>query len=201
MRKLAFLPILALAFACADTVTDPAPLADNAVVAPEGLGISEAANPVVQRITGSGHMVVQPPVANPGSWRTFSMTARRMADGTVKGSYQRVVHPPDGGPAIVNHGTVTCFTVIGNRAWIGGHEEGYEPTDVAWQVEDNGEGKDADPDMVGAQIYAEEWGYEAGFAQDFCEATPETLDFGPPFGELPVSVVLYPIEAGNFQIK
>jgi hypothetical protein len=48
---------------------------------------------------------------------------------------------------------------------------------------------------------ASDWGYEAGFAQGFCDDTPDALDFGPPFGVLPLTVILHDIEAGNVQIK
>jgi len=108
------------------------------------------------------------------------------------------VHPK-GEQAQVLHGSITCFTVKGDTAWVGGHRSDYEPTDMAWQVVDKGEGQ-SDPDEVGLFIEAALFGYEPGFAQDFCDNTPRVLDFGLPFGELPLSILLTPIRGGNIQI-
>ena len=88
-----------------------------------------------------------------------------------------------------------------NKVWIGGYEPALaEPNDVGFQAVDNGEGAGDPPDQMGLNIVASDWGYEAGFAQDFCDDMPDALDFGPPFGVLPLSVILYDVEAGNVQI-
>lgn len=202
MRKLVFLPILALAFACADTPTNPTPLADNAVVTPGVLAASAAANPVVQRITGSGHYTSPPVSTSPGARRVFTMNALKMADGTVKGNFTRVLHVP-GEAADKASGTITCFTVIDNVAWIGGHLDGEDPPDVVWQVVDNGQGRQADPDEVGLQFgpFLFPTLFGAGFAEDFCNDTPVALDFGPPYNVLPLSFLRTVVEDGNIQIK
>lgn len=203
MSKLTALVALTLAVACADAgLVEPEPdtlaepdVSPDAVLA-DGLASS---GEVVEMVTGSGHFVTQPPALVPGNWRTFSMTATKTADGSVKGSFQRVVHPTGGGPAEVLHGTITCFTIIGNTVWVGGHREDYDPTDVAWQVVDNGQGSGDPPDLVGLHIEAALWGYPGGFAEEFCETTPTELDFGP-YGILPLSVLLTPVKGGNVQI-
>ncbi len=127
------------------------------------------------------------------------MNARMYADGSVEGSYNRMTHLEDGGVE-KGQGTVVCFTIIGNTAWIGGMVPGNSPPDVAWQVVDNGQGADAPADKVGLQIEAVDFGFEAGFASEFCEETPESLDFGP-FGVIPLAALLKDIEAGNIQIR
>jgi hypothetical protein len=185
--------IAALVFGCSD---EPEPT--EGVVAP--LELSASAGPVIEMVTGSGHFT--PTIgANTGVWRTFSMTARKYADGLVRGNYVRTAHR-DGEPAVTNKGVITCYTRIGNKVWIGGYDlTSPEPNDVAWQAVDNGEGASDPPDQMGLQIVASAFGYEAGFAQEFCDDTPDALDFGPPFGVLPLSVILHDIEGGNVQIK
>jgi hypothetical protein len=154
---------------------------------------------VVERISGSGHYVTPAVGLQPDKWRVFTMNARKMADGTVEGSFHRVVHSKGSAPEKAS-GTITCFTIVGNTAWIGGHQDGADPPDIAWQVVDNGEGKGAPPDQVGLQFSAVDFPFPAGFAQDFCEEAPEGMDFGPPYGYLPLAVILTPVEAGNIQI-
>jgi len=185
--------IAALVFGCSD---QPAPT--EGVVAP--LELSASAGRVIEMVTGSGHFT---PTLGPnaGVWRTFSMTARKYADGSVRGSYVRTAHR-DGEPAVTSKGIITCYTRIGNKVWVGGYElTAPEPNDVGWQAVDNGEGASDPPDQMGLQPVASFWGYEAGFAQEFCDDTPDALDFGPPYGVLPLSVILYEIEGGNVQIK
>ena len=179
--------------ACSDTVTQP-PAADDLLAT----AADSHAKGVVEMVTGSGHYETQPPALNPGIWRTFTMNAKKKGDGSVTGYAQHVYHP-DEGEEEVFRGTISCFTIIGNRVWIGGHVEGNEPSDFVFQVVDNGVG-DGDPDRVGLWIQAATFGYEAGFAEQFCDETPEELDFGP-VGVLPVEVVLFPIVEGNIQVK
>jgi hypothetical protein len=181
--------------ACSDTVTQPNPAADGSILT---TAADAHAKGIIERVTGSGHFETQPPALNPGIWRTFTMNAKKKGDGSVTGYAQYVYHPDEGEDEVFR-GTISCFTIIDNRVWIGGHQEGVEPSDFAFQVEDNGEGE-GDPDGVGLWIEAATFGYEAGFAEMFCEETPEELDFGP-FGVLPVDVVLFPIVEGNIQVK
>ena len=164
-----------------------------------GAEVSEASS-VIERITGSGHYTTPGIGLNPDTWRVFTMNALKMADGTVKGSFRRVVHEPGQAPQKAS-GTITCFTVIDNVAWVGGHVDGQDPPDIAWQVVDNGQGSKAAADEVGLQFDAVDFPFEAGFAQDFCEETPDGLDFGPLYGGwVPLFAIRAPVEAGNIQI-
>ena len=184
--------------ACSDTVTQPNPMTGLVVPAPP---LADA-NPVVQKITGSGHYTSPPVSLAPGRRRVFTMHAQKMADGTVKGSYTLVLHVPGEAPEKAR-GTITCFTVIDNVAWVGGHQDGDDPPDIVWQVVDNGQGKQAEPDEIGLSFGPFNFPtlFEAGFAQDFCDQHPDELDFGPPYGLFPMSGLRTPVEAGNITIE
>ncbi|HLQ52651.1 MAG TPA: hypothetical protein VK162_00120, partial [Streptosporangiaceae bacterium] len=70
--------------------------------------------------------------------------ATKRADGTVRGHWS--YHYFQAGQETTFSGPVTCLTVTGNRAWIGGPiTESSDPTQVGmgawWQVADNGTGR------------------------------------------------------------
>ena len=143
-------------------------------------------NPVVQSVTGSGSFTVE---QQQGDWRTFSFTARRHADGTVKGQWDRIRRQAGNAAHSKSHGVVTCFTIMGDEAWL----DGYATTglwsdppnnEVRWRVKDNGQGKKADPDQISLQGV----GWDPGSAVDYCANTPR-------------GVLLNDIEAGNIQVK
>ena len=105
---------------------------------------------VIQSVTGSGHFIFQ------GNNRTFSFTARRHADGTVSGQWQRVNHIGNASQTKA-HGRVTCFTILGNQAILGGFAtsgafSAAPNNEVGWQVEDNGQGANSPADRIGAQF-------------------------------------------------
>ena len=187
------------AVACQDNLVEPTFTLDTAELPTVTAAAPSGMNGVVARITGSGHYVTPPVGVDPGKWRVFTMHARKMADGSVSGSFTRVVHAQGMAPEKAS-GAITCFTVVGNKAWIGGYlnEEGHP--DIAWQVMDNGQGKWADPDQMGLQ-FDESFGFPAGFAQDFCDDTPEELYF--PIFDLNVVLadILADVESGNIQIE
>ena len=190
------LGVAALVFGCSD---QPAPTEDGVA----SLELSASAGPVIETVTGSGHFT--PAIgSNAGVWRTLSMTARKYADGSVRGSYVRTAHP-EGEPAVTNKGIITCFTVIGNKVWIGGYElTAPEPNDVAWQAVDNGEGASDPPDQMGLQIIASGWGLPTGLTQEFCDETPDaiSLPLPPPWPDpFPLFYLLHDVEGGNVQIK
>ena len=105
-----------------------------------------APNPVVASATGSGHMV-----RPDGTFRSFSFTASKRADGTVKGQAQLNSRGFD----VFVHIRVDCLRVVGNTAFMSGRithvsnpEEGFVGELNRWAVQDNGEGPDAPPDLV-----------------------------------------------------
>jgi hypothetical protein len=187
---------LALALGCGENATEPqiAPEISQARVAAHA-----ATEPWEESISGSGHFVTVWPAYTPDVWRTFTINAKKSPDGSVGGKAKIVLHPKEG--ADVVRADVVCFTVKGNTAWVGAHKRGNDPPDIAFQAVDNG-GRSVDsPDQVGLYIEATVFGIPAGFALDFCEATPAMMNFGPQFGTVPISVLLSPVVGGNIQIK
>ena len=129
---------------------------------------------VVEKVTGSGHFT------RGGQLRTFSFSAVKRADGTVTGEWQRFARAI-GAKA---HGDVTCFTIDGNQAWLGGVVERTTtiPGEVRWTVIDNGEGANSAPDQISLQGV----GGGPGSADASCAAQlPRTM---------------FDIEKGNIQI-
>ena len=118
--------------------------------------------------------------------QNFDFNARLGPDGTADGWY--TYREVDDGVPTAFKGPVTCLTVIGNDAWIGGLiEKTTDPTYAGqsawWHVRDNGEGAGDPPDIttfagVGT---AEE-------TQAFCAAHNP---FRHPF----------PIDGGNIQVR
>lgn len=70
-------------------------------------------NPVVASVTGSGHAWVPSPSSEP-AWRTFTLNARRLADGTAQGRFGYNSHP---GISRVT-GRVVCLSVEGDQAFV-----------------------------------------------------------------------------------
>jgi hypothetical protein len=105
-----------------------------------------ASNPVVASATGSGHMV-----RPDGTFRSFSFSARRYADGTSTGQLQLNSRSFD----VVVHIEIDCLRVVGNVAHMSGRitrvsnpDEGEVGELNRVEVRDNGEGSNAPPDQV-----------------------------------------------------
>ena len=74
----------------------------------------------------------------------LAYNAIELADGTVHGQWQYDLW--QAGQETTFSGAVTCMTVSGNRAWVGGPiTESSDPTQIGmgawWQVADNGTGR------------------------------------------------------------
>jgi hypothetical protein len=105
-----------------------------------------ASKAVVASATGSGHMV-----RPDGTFRSFSFTARKYADGTSKGELQLNSRSFD----VVVHIKIDCLRVVGNVAHMSGRitrvsnpDEGEVGELNRVEVRDNGEGTNAPPDQV-----------------------------------------------------
>jgi hypothetical protein len=105
-----------------------------------------ASQAVVASATGSGHMV-----RPDGTFRSFSFSARKYADGTSKGELQLNSRSFD----VVVHIQIDCLRVVGNVAHMSGHitrvnnpDEGEVGELNRVEVRDNGEGGNALPDQV-----------------------------------------------------
>jgi hypothetical protein len=118
--------------------------------------------------------------------QAFGFNANIKSDGSADGWY--TYREVDDGVPFVASGPVTCLTVIGNDAWIGGTiTDSSDPTVVGsgswWHVTDNGEGSSAPADIttfLGIGTAAQ--------TQDFCSQHPP---YKHPF----------PIDGGNIQVR
>lgn len=140
---------------------------------------------IVESVTGSGSRLA---VEQEGDWRTFSFTALRHADGTVDGQWERIRRGDGNAADSKSHGVVTCFTIVGDEAWLGGYATSglYGGRGVAWRVKDNGQGQSTDPDQISLQ-----WtNMEPGNPAWYCARTPD--DDG---------LELNDIKAGDIRIK
>lgn len=141
--------------------------------------------PVVESIMGSGHFTMPE-----GDWRTFNFTARRHADGTVDGQWERVRRAAGNAAGASSHGVITCFTVEGNQAWIAGYATGglyTTPPDnrVYWRVVDNSQATVPAPDRISTQVTQGGPEYPGWYCAN------------KPLGY----VTLYDVEAGNIRIQ
>jgi hypothetical protein len=98
-----------------------------------------APNPVVNSATGSGHMV-----RPDGTFRSFSFSARRYADGSVNGQLQLNSR----GFEVFVHIRIDCLRVVGNTAYMSGfitHTSNPAEGEIGELnraiVRDNGEGR------------------------------------------------------------
>ena len=98
---------------------------------------------ITSSATGSGHVVIA------DSLRTFAFNVNRDASGNARGQFE--VNNRDQG--IRSHGTLNCLNVVGNTAIMSGQVT--DSTSAAWEdayiwlkVVDNGEGRNAPPDML-----------------------------------------------------
>ena len=152
-----------------------------------GHGAVSAAG-VVESVTGSGHFT-----GSNGELVTFSYNAMLHDNGLVTGHYQINLRSLD----TVIHGPVTCLSVVGNRAWVGGIAEqirssnpglaALEGNDMWFQVQDNGEGANDPPDRT-TSVGVTPLGGPPGQAQAYCDAMPAPITFRP-------------IEEGNIQVR
>jgi hypothetical protein len=125
----------------------------------------------VASASGAGHFT------NPdnGVFVRDDFTARVDADGAVNGEYQRVA-----GAAII-HGTITCLTVVGNEARIGGTIDRafFTPvgvgSDFLFRVIDNGEGE-ATTDQLSRVGFNQPAGAAAAFCTSGLEPVPLPLN-------------------------
>jgi len=137
--------------------------------------------------SGGGHLTVHDVFGlQTLELQTFGFNARTEGDGSASGWY--TYREVDDGVAFDASGPVTCLTVIGNDAWIGGPIiASSDPTVVGsgswWHVTDNGEGSNAPQDIttfLGIGTAAQ--------TQAFCDQHPA---YRHPF----------PIDGGDIQVR
>jgi len=199
MRRLALLPFVMLAFACDG--------ASDGLLEPQGPSFSAGPGPVIASATGSGMRFRLPEDDYNVAYRTLAFTAKKHSDGTVKGQVQLVIHrnaSPNEDRASLSSfakasGKVTCLSVDGNRAWIGGFFthgrwiEGpiFDYSGFLFYAEDNGEGANALPDVLSGLFNdvpddVVEW---------WCDDMPDPDDPENSW------IQVFDIEAGNIQVE
>lgn len=164
MRRFWPFLLLLLAVAC-DTAAVSEPETDSL----EPLfAANPAANPAVKRVVGIVRQYVSPPAS-----RSFSYSASEFADGTVEGTWQINNEYSDAN----FDGYVTCVTIAGNQAWVGGvtaegGANGFAPgTEVGFWAEDNGVGANVDPDRL-SLLYPLGSPHAWATADDWCRDMP-----------------------------
>lgn len=181
---------LAIALIACDDSSDPISATTEVITRQAALNSG-----VMASATGSGH-VKRPD----GSIRKFTVNAMMHSDESVSGHYDLKVGPiqllKDDGvtpPLLSFTGTITCMTVIGNSAYLGGvvdsHQNGElffgrsDFTGVAIELIDSGDESVADQ-ISSVFVYFPE---TPSTPQDYCAApTP-----GPVF----------PIDQGNITVR
>jgi hypothetical protein len=160
------------------------------VTAPEVDGPALAGAGVVASVNGSGHHVRVG--ADGEELTTLAFSAKRRADGGTSGQWE--YHFRAAGFSM--HGAVTCLSISGNQAWVGGFitkvlspdpaDQELVGVEMWWRSIDNGEGAGAPPDQTtglgfafpGVPITAESW----------CR-------------DQPVALVIRELAGGNVQIR
>jgi hypothetical protein len=100
---------------------------------------------VVSRVSGNTYILLGPSVFGVTVQQDpLRYSAALRSDGSVQGEWSYRYY--EGGVLTTFSGPVTCLTVQGNRAWVGGPiTRSSDPTQVGsgawWQVADNGTGR------------------------------------------------------------
>ena len=132
-----------------------------------------ASGPVTARVDGHTYVLLGPAVFGVTVQQDpLAYSAAKLSDGTIHGHWS--YHYYEAGVETTFSGPVSCLTVRGNRAWIGGPiTESSDPTQVGsggwWQIADNGTGRHpVIPDrttFVGIGTIAQ--------TEAYCDAAPE----------------------------
>lgn len=132
------------------------PVGTTASIAAADAPVAASESGIVAAVHGSGHLGPAE-TGERRSIRAFTISARNLAGGDVKGQYHLTTDSPfgpDAHPLLKLHGTITCLIVDGDRAYLGGTVdrrnffEGVDITGVAIEVVDNGSGPSAPPDEI-----------------------------------------------------
>ena len=150
-----------------------------------GLLPDVAAQGVEQSVTG--HVEFDNPNGG-GRHVRYSVSAIRDSNGFVRGEVEELIQTQDGQVILHGHGTVTCFTVNGNIARIGGLVGHVVPPanslfpDFRLTVVDNGEGNNELPAVATPIVVG-----PSGTAQQHCDTG--------------FSINVFPLEKSSIQIR
>jgi hypothetical protein len=159
---------------------------DVPTIPPDGPLLAEVGSRPVYQVSGGGSVVREDPSGTRRSVYAFHATLD--ATGTVSGEAE--VHFTSN-PAHL-HIDVQCLVVRGNEAWLSGpvtrtdNPHYYLGGVFLWRVQDNGQGRSAEPDRISSFVWRPEQNYPPGA----CVWQPE-----------PESWVMDPWTNGNVQIR
>ncbi len=146
-RMLTLLPLAALV-AC----ESPTAATTAAVDAP---GFARSANAPVHRVSGGGKLDISTLFSLPPE--QYGFTASVDGNGVARGQ----MHANFSAPDVTFHMEISCLSVNGNDAWLGGtvtqtHDASIYPvgTSFIFRVQDNGQGKSAAPDRMSFFFFA-----------------------------------------------
>jgi len=151
-KLLVLLIMLVFVAACSESPIEPPALESDVM-----FGMANS-NLVVGSVTGSGHAPCAPESTTtclaPGPLRTFTVSARVHADGSVSGTAQVHLRSGEGHKLMIDLECVNFFGENQNRAWFAGpitqsnNPERPVGMNVGFAVADNGEGGEADADQI-----------------------------------------------------
>jgi hypothetical protein len=172
--KLRFLvPLSGVMLVACEQPTDPAP-AESAIE--PSYGRVTAGGPDAYHINGFGHQ------GSGNTIRTFSFSSAVGDDGSVSGSFNLYARAADARL----QGTITCATVYGRAAWLGGTittPGPFEGQDAVFRMIDLGAGtKGAYEDLLSFLRPL-----PPGGAQEHCSTTPDDPPFFGAQGNITVS--------------
>jgi hypothetical protein len=127
-----------------------------------------------------------PPVAD----RTLTFSAKKHFDGSVQGQVELVIHYKGVESFLKASGKITCLTVDGDEAWIGGyftHGRWLDPPWFYFYAKDNGQGANAPPDVLSGLA---PWEPQSN-AEAWCAEAPADL----------WGIFTFDIEAGNIKVS
>lgn len=139
-------------------------------------GVVTAGGPDAYRINGFGHQ------GSGNTIRTFSLTTAIAWDGTVSGTFN--LHARAAGVTV--RGFVTCATVFGRAAWMGGtitSPEQFEGRDAVFRVVDTGAGTKGEFEDLVSFLQPR----DPGMAQEYCDTTPSFPNFFGAQGNITVA--------------
>lgn len=163
--------LLALVISACEQPTEPIPVDDTV-----GPSFANAAGgPAAHRINGFGHQ------GSGNTIRTFAFSTTVAEDGSASGSFELFARAA----GVRVHGTITCATVFGRAAWLGGTittPGQFEGEDAIFRTIDLGAGTKGEFEDLLSFLRP----LPPGSAQEYCDTTPQDPRFFGAQGNITV---------------
>ena len=191
---------------CSDNTSSPVSSGEQTVAAPVTPANLGKKGPVVASVTGNGGVRFDYWVDGKQVYGSFTISARKYADGSCDGEYQAIDHVVDWKTTNWWHGKVLSLEVVGNKALVGGQETDYvgnEATEYigyydAFVVIDNGQGSRATSPDIRSGVYYEPPSSYLHMKNEIWSMTPEQFitwaDAHYGFS------ILFTVTEGNIQV-